>query len=111
MLHGTRFSELLGWAESIYDQILIDAPPALAVTDAAIISRQVDGGLLVVRPDKNRRRMVLRATESLAAVGTTMLGAVINHVTTEAGGDYYGYGYGYEYGSGEGSSDGLKQAA
>ena len=111
LLHGTRFSELLAWAESIYDQILIDAPPALAVTDAAIISRQVDGGLLVVRPDKNRRRMVVRATESLAAVGSTMLGAVINHVTAEAGGDYYGYGYGYEYGSGEESSDGLKQAA
>jgi len=114
LLHGTRFSELLAWAESVYDQILIDAPPALAVTDAAIISRQVDGALLVVRPDKNRRRMVVRVTESLAGVGANVLGAVINHVTAEAGQDYYGYGYGYQYDGGEAaveSTGPLQQAA
>ena len=114
LLYGTRFSELLAWAESVYDQILIDAPPALAVTDAAIISRQVDGALLVVRPDKNRRRMVVRVTESLAGVGANVLGAVINHVTAEAGQDYYGYGYGYQYDGGEAaveSTGPLQQAA
>jgi len=114
LLHGTRFSELLAWAESVYDQILIDAPPALAVADAAIISRQVDGALLVVRPDKNRRRMVVRATESLAGVGANVMGAVINHVTAETGEDYYGYGYGYQYDGGEAaveSTEDLQQAA
>jgi len=114
LLHGTRFSELLAWAESVYDQILIDAPPALAVTDAAIISRQVDGALLVVRPDKNRRRMVVRASESLAGVGAIVMGAVINHVTTKTGEDYYGYGYGYQYDGGEAaveSTEDLQQAA
>jgi succinoglycan biosynthesis transport protein ExoP len=114
LLHGTRFSELLAWAESVYDQILIDAPPALAVADAAIISRQVDGALLVVRPDKNRRRMVVRATESLGSVGANVMGAVINHVTAETGEDYYGYGYGYQYDGGEAaveSTEDLQQAA
>ncbi len=109
LLHGDRFSELLAWAETVYDQILIDAPPTLAVSDATIISRQVDGGLLVVRPDKNRRRMVIRAAESMAAVGATLIGAVINHITDKAGGDYYGYGYGYDY-HGEEDEE-LKQAA
>jgi len=114
LLHGARFSELLAWAESIYDQILIDAPPTMAVTDAAIISRQVDGGLLVVRPDKNRRRMVIRAAESLGAVGATLLGAVINHVAADTTGDYFGYGYGYEYGEDEAraeSSEPMGRAA
>ena len=97
LLYGDRFSELLAWAETAYDQVIIDAPPTLAVTDAAIIGRQVDGTLLVVRPDKNRRRMVIRAAEALAAVGATLIGAVINHVTAETGSDYYGYGYGYQY--------------
>lgn len=97
LLYGDRFSELLAWAETAYDQVIIDAPPTLAVTDAAIIGRQVDGTLLVVRPDKNRRRMVIRAAEALAAVGATLTGAVINHVTAETGSDYYGYGYGYQY--------------
>ena len=97
LLYGDRFSELLAWAETAYDQIIIDAPPTLAVTDSAIIGRQVDGTLLVVRPDKNRRRVVIRATEALEAVGATLIGAVINHVTAETGSDYYGYGYGYQY--------------
>ncbi len=96
LLHGDRLSELLAWAETVYDQILIDAPPALAVSDAAIISRQVDGGLLVVRPDKNRRRMVIRAAESMAAVEATLIGAVINHVADNAGSEYYGCGYEYD---------------
>ena len=114
LLHGARFSELLAWAESHYDQILIDAPPTLAVTDAAIISRQVDGTLLVIRPDKNRRRMVIRASESLRAVGATLVGAVINHLTADAGGDYSGYGYGYRYDGGEADDEAdevLQQAA
>jgi capsular exopolysaccharide synthesis family protein len=97
LLYGDRFSELLAWAETAYDQVIIDAPPTLAVTDSAIIGRQVDGTLLVVRPDKNRRRVVIRATEALEAVGATLIGAVINHVTAETGSDYYGYGYGYQY--------------
>ncbi len=97
LLYGDRFSELLAWAETAYDQIIIDAPPTLAVTDSAIIGRQVDGTLLVVRPDKNRRRVVIRATEALEAVGATLIGAVINHVTAETGSDYHGYGYGYQY--------------
>jgi len=97
LLYGDQFSELLAWAETAYDQVIIDAPPTLAVTDAAIIGRQVDGTLLVVRPDKNRRRMVIRAAEALTAVGATLIGAVINHVTAETGSDYYGYGYGYQY--------------
>jgi len=97
LLYGDRFSELLAWAETAYDQIIIDAPPTLAVTDSAIIGRQVDGTLLVVRPDKNRRRVVIRATEALEAVGATLIGAVINHVTAETGSDYFGYGYGYQY--------------
>jgi hypothetical protein len=41
--------------------------------------------------------VVIRATEALEAVGATLIGAVINHVTAETGSDYFGYGYGYQY--------------
>ena len=97
LLHGDRFSELLSWAESIYDQVLIDAPPALAVSDPAIIGRMVDGVLLVVRPGSNRRRMVIRAAESITGIDADLTGVVINHVNSDSGGEYYGYGYGYGY--------------
>ena len=95
LLHGGRFAELIAWAESAYDQILIDAPPTLAVSDPAIIGTMVDGVLLVVRPGTNRRRMVLRAAESITAIDADLLGVVINNVDSDTGSDYDGYGYEY----------------
>ena len=105
LLGSERFSELLAWAEGCYDQILIDAPPVLAVTDPIVISRMVDGAVLVIRPDKNRRHMVIRAAEAFTAVEVNLLGVVVNHLTSESSGDYYGYGYNYGYGYGYGHDD------
>ncbi len=103
LLGGPRFSQLLGWAESIYDQILIDSPPALALTDTAIVGRLVDGALLVVQPAKNRRHMVLRAAERLRQMKVTLLGVAVNGLggPEDRGYGYYGYhGYysGYDAG-------------
>ena len=50
LLGGPRFSQLLAWAETVYDLILIDSPPTLATTDTAIIGRLVDGVIVVVQP-------------------------------------------------------------
>jgi len=99
MLAGQRFAELLAWAETRYDQILIDSPPAF-VSDTAIIGRLVDGVLLTVQPEKNCRKVVLRAADSFLNLGIRVLGVVLNRVSPENGKDYYGYGYGYCYGYG-----------
>ncbi len=103
LLTSERLSDLIAWAETNYDQILIDAPPSLAVTDAAIIGRLVDGAILTVRPDKNRRKLVLRASEALTSLGCELLGVVINSIEPRANQEYgYGYGYGHEaYGHGD----------
>ncbi len=101
LLSAERFSELLAWAETHYDQILIDSPPAL-VSDTAIIGRMVDGVLLTVRPEKNRRRTVIRAAESFPSMGIRVVGIVINHLAQENAEGYYGYGYGNGYGYGYG---------
>ena len=98
LLASNRFADLLAWAEVEYEQIIIDSPPALAVSDSAIIGRLVDGVILIVRPEKNRRRMVVRAVESYPSLGVNVLGTVINHIDSEKSVDYYGYGYGYGYG-------------
>ncbi len=97
LLASDRFSELLAWAESVYDQIVVDSPPVLAVSDSAIIGRLVDGVVLTVRPEKNRRRPVVRAVESFPPLGVSILGIVINNVDAEKSQGYYGYGYGYGY--------------
>ncbi|MCA9079082.1 MAG: polysaccharide biosynthesis tyrosine autokinase [Planctomycetaceae bacterium] len=103
LLTGERLAELIAWAENNYDQLLIDAPPSLAVADVQVIGRLVDAALLTVRPDKNRRKMVIRAGEALTSLGCNLLGIVVNHVEPKHGGDYaYGYGYGYGYGEGYG---------
>lgn len=103
LLTTVRLSELLGWAESHYDQVLVDAPPSLAVADVQIISRLVDGAILTVRPDRNKRSMVIRAAEALTSLGCPLFGVVVNHLAANAAGDYgYGYGYGYtDYGHDE----------
>ncbi|QDU55353.1 polysaccharide biosynthesis tyrosine autokinase [Aeoliella mucimassa] len=96
LLSSQEFIELLAWADSQYDQVLVDCPPVLAVSDAQIVGRLVDGAILVVRPDKNHRRLVARACESFRNTGSQVLGVVANDVS-DMHGSGYGYGYGYSY--------------
>lgn len=104
LLLRPNFAELLAWADGRYDQVLIDCPPVLAVSDAQIISRLVDGVVLVVNPEKNHRRLVARACDSFKASGALLLGVVANRISDQAGSGY-GYGYGYGYGHGEMEED------
>lgn len=96
LLSAERFQELLAWAETSYDLVLIDSPPAL-IADTAIIGRQVEGVLLVVEPEKNPRRLVMRVAETFATLQINVLGIVANRLSRDGGNDYYGYGYGYGY--------------
>ena len=99
MLADRRFSELFAWAETVYDQVLIDSPPALATSDTAVIGRLVDGVVMVVQPDKNQRRLVIRAADSFAALKIPLLGVVVNRIGAEADRGYYDYSGGYSYGT------------
>jgi len=98
LLGSPRLSQLLAWAETFYDQILIDSPPALATSDAAIIGRLVDGVILVVHPAKNRRRLVVRLVESLNMLKISVLGIAVNRIHSSRDRGYYGYhgSYGFE---------------
>lgn len=102
LLSGKAFVELLAWADSQYDRVLVDCPPVLAVSDAQIVGQLVDGAVLVVRPDKNHRRSVIRAVESFQETGCRVLGVVANAVSNDSGQYGYGYGYGYGYTDGYG---------
>lgn len=100
LLLNANFGELLAWADGRYDQVLIDCPPVLAVSDAQIVARLVDGVVLVVTPEKNHRRLVSRAVDSFTDNGVSLIGVVANRVSDHAGRSY-GYGYGYGYGHDE----------
>lgn len=75
------------------DVILIDTPPILAVTDAAVLAQSVDGVLLVVRPGKTRISALRQTLEQLRQVNAHVLGVVLNNVVTT--GSSYGYHYKY----------------
>ena len=109
LLTGSRFSQLLAWAETVYDQVLIDSPPTLAAVDAAVMGRVVDGVIVLVQPAKNRRRAVMRAIERLAIMGIPVLGLVVNRADSKEDHAYYdydyGYGYHYDYGASDNRSD------
>lgn len=95
LLGSQHFADLLAWAEGQYDCILIDSPPALAASDTAVIGQLVDGVLMVVQPQKNQRRMVLRAAETFAMLKIPLIGLVANRVGEMGGSGYYGYAMDY----------------
>jgi capsular exopolysaccharide synthesis family protein len=77
-----------------YDVVLIDAPPLLPVTDAALLASQADGAILIVRHGKTTTDEVRAAAERLRAVGAEPVGAIFNMAPARGAGQY-GYGYGY----------------
>lgn len=107
LLSSSAFVELLAWADSQFDRVIVDCPPILAVSDAQIVGQLVDGAILVVRPEKNHRQAVIRAVESFRATGCRLIGLVANGISNEEMGYGYGYGYGYSDGYGDGYGEGY----
>jgi capsular exopolysaccharide synthesis family protein len=96
LLHSDRFRVLLRRLESRYDRIIFDSPPVVPVTDAAVLSRLVDGTVLVVRAFKTRKDLALRAVRTLQDVSANVVGAVLNSVNLgrpEYSGAYAQYPY------------------
>jgi polysaccharide biosynthesis transport protein len=90
LMTSDRFAHILAWADKKYDRILCDTPPILAVSDCALIGRQLDGAILLIRADKNDRFMAVRARNALRAMNCNVLGVIVNSLVA---GDAYGYAY------------------
>ena len=99
LLGSQQMGELLRELEGQCDLVLLDAPPLLPVTDAAVLTAHASGAMLVVRSGSTTREQAKRAVEILRAVDAHLYGAVLNMVPTKGPGAYrYGY-YGYGYAS------------
>lgn len=96
LLGSDAMRSLLDELRARFDHVIIDAPPLLPVTDAAVVSRVADGAILVVGAGVIKRENVTRALESLETVEAHLLGVVVNRAPTK-GVDSYGY-YGDRYG-------------
>lgn len=96
LLGSQQMRELLDEMEQHADLVLLDAPPLLPVTDAAVVTAVASGAILVVRAGSTRKEQAMRALEILRGVDAHVYGAVLNMAATR-GPDAYRYGY---YGGG-----------
>ena len=99
VLNGDQVRDIVGRLREQFDLVLIDSPPVLPVTDAAILSQYADATLMLAAAGQTRRADLHRAAEKLDQVGATILGIVLNKVTRQTSREY-GYGYGDTYGYG-----------
>ena len=90
LLGSSNMKEVLTALRERFDFVLIDTPPALAISDAAVLSQLCDGVLLVVRNQSTTTHAVRHMAERLQAVGARILGAVLNGIDIR-GSDYADY--------------------
>ena len=91
LLGSNMMETLLGELRSRFDIVILDAPPLLPVSDAAVLARVTDGALLVSRHGRTKRDQLAKAVESLTAVNAHIIGSVLNFVPPKEHLDGYGY--------------------
>ena len=121
LLGSTRMQEMIDSWRRQYDIIILDAPPVLAVTDAAVLTRFTDSTIVVLQVGGGvGAKAALRMMEILTPTQTRMAGMVLNDKTNKGSGYYgyysrygkhgYGYGYGYGYGVEEEKKDPVRRS-
>ncbi len=94
LLAGPRLEKLLEKLEQTYDVIICDSPPLLSVADGRILSRVVDGTVLVLRAKLTTYELATKAVKMLQGVNAPILGTVINALDLKKTDYYYQYYYG-----------------
>ncbi len=91
LLSSPRMDQILAEARQLFDVVIFDMPPVVAVTDAQIMSSKTDGTLLVVRENTSRKESLTKAKELLDMVQARVLGVVYNGAEhSKDAGYYYG---------------------
>src|SRR3954453_134246 len=98
ILGSAQMRALLETLRETQDYVIIDPPPLLPVTDAAVLSVLADGCVITTRFGKTRREQLAEAAATLSRIDAKLLGVVLNRVPQAAAvARGYGYGYGYGY--------------
>lgn len=90
LLEGQLFQTMLETLKGRYDYIIIDTPPMASLIDGAIISKNCDGAVIVVKNAEVSYRLVQRVKSQLEKSGCTILGSVLTHVDVKKNRYYYG---------------------
>lgn len=92
LLGSDEMKKVLSRLEEVFDTVIVDAPPLLPVTDAAVLSQHVGGVVIIVSTQKVRRHDLEKSLRALEMVDANVLGIVLNRLPTK-GPDSYSYGY------------------
>ena len=94
-----RFASLLEICRANYDVIVVDSPPVLGISDASVISQEVDVTLLLIQHRRYPRNVSQRAKRVIEEVGGKLFGVILNNVNIKTDDNYYYYaGYSTQYG-------------
>lgn len=109
LLMHDRFRAFMTWASEQYDMVIVDTPPILAVTDAALVGRIAASTLLVARFNVTSVREMAVSQGRLQQMGVNIKGAILNDVVKSAA-SYYTFGYD-AYGYSAAQSENAKKKA
>jgi capsular exopolysaccharide synthesis family protein len=98
LLHSQKATEFMAFLRTQYDRIVFDSPPITAVTDALALGPQLDGVVLVVRVRQTRRDQAADVLRQLRALGSKVVGCVVNGIEPNDSNSYYYTGQ-YNYSS------------
>jgi tyrosine-protein kinase Etk/Wzc len=108
LLGSEQMSDFIEQVKERYDHIILDAPPFLAVSDGALLSRLANMVLVVMEAGRVPTKVLRHLSESLKSCDAPVAGVVLNDKAGRAASYYggygygqYGYGYGYSYGANE----------
>lgn len=90
LLASQRMENLKYELEKLFDLVIFDLPPVIAVTDAQIVASKTDGTIFVINKGGANKEMVLKSKELLDKVKANVLGVVFNRVETKDD-HYYAY--------------------
>jgi capsular exopolysaccharide synthesis family protein len=93
LLSSSRFKNFVASLDTYFDCVVIDSPPVMAVTDAALVARASSGILFVVGAEMVSSREVSVALDRLGVAGTKVVGAVLNQVELDRHSYYYSTHY------------------
>lgn len=91
LLGSEKMTTIITWANAHYDKVVIDVPPVLAVTDAQMLMKQVDGVVLVVALGKTKKANIKRTVEIMKLSQTPIIGVIHRDKKKRR---YASYGYG-----------------
>jgi capsular exopolysaccharide synthesis family protein len=108
IFHSEKFKALIKDLTQRYDRVIIDSPPIIPVTDAAVLSTLVDGTIVVTKAFRTSKEIGRQALRALTDVGANIAGIILNSVDLDRHEYKYYYYYSYKkhgyYGNGDGTN-------